>query len=716
MPLTRYKNKITVLTETVANSLFGGLFGTPKGNLLDPEDPLVAGHVHDGQHIDGHAQKIHLDDHITGQLNGANIMDVSIPASKIIGVVGGAGTLEDTLVLGNETAGTDIIISTGDQIIGETDLTLSSPASSNLYLDSGGFIQSDALSSFSVNAGSNIELTSIGFTQIDSATSVSIDSGTSISSTSTGQTQIDAGGDLILNSDIDVEISSIGATIIDSGSNTIVDAAGFIELDAVGDINLNTDGDVQVNDFFSIRTTEQPFPASSTVDIFCENPNTAPGSSATILNISSANGTAAGGGSPGTPGGATFIRSGIGGAPGTSIGETPAPGGSIQILTGRGGNADTTAGNGSFGGTINITAGTGGAAASGRDGGNGGSIGIVSGTGGLGVMGGAAGSGSDITLLAGDSGPDLGNLGIGDGGNIFLLGGIGNALGGNININPGPGGLIPGSSFVRGAAGSGSAPSAGSANLLGGDAFGVTTAPGNAIVNAGRNSDLNVSGQVRLGISTTSRVVVGASSGIQPASALEIYPPQLLVAQPATPSTDATRGKLYSKLESGIIELFYLDSAGTEYQITPPPAPSSSIAYVIRSESIGVTTNAILAPSQVITNANSASFSQMIYFKGKIVAHAWSGSPPAADDTACWTIEGCVVRERSTGDVLLPNPPLITPLYNPNGFDWDVDITVDNASKELDFLATVDGFGSGPGTAPDASFYAEIEFTSAAAL
>lgn len=72
MSLTRYKSGITILTEDLANSWYGGLFGTTEGNLLDPDDPLVAGHVHDGARNNGHAQKINLSSHVTGILSAAS--------------------------------------------------------------------------------------------------------------------------------------------------------------------------------------------------------------------------------------------------------------------------------------------------------------------------------------------------------------------------------------------------------------------------------------------------------------------------------------------------------------------------------------------------------------------------------------------------------------------------------------------------------------------
>lgn len=84
MALTRYRSGITILTENIANSWFGGLFGTAQGDTLDEDHPLVAGHVHDGQHEDGHAQKINLADHTTGQLDGENIINASIPEQKLV--------------------------------------------------------------------------------------------------------------------------------------------------------------------------------------------------------------------------------------------------------------------------------------------------------------------------------------------------------------------------------------------------------------------------------------------------------------------------------------------------------------------------------------------------------------------------------------------------------------------------------------------------------
>ena len=84
MALTRYRSGITILTEGIANSWFGGLFGTAQGDELDEDHPLVAGHIHDGEHEDGHAQKVNLTDHVTGQLDGQNIIAASIPERKLV--------------------------------------------------------------------------------------------------------------------------------------------------------------------------------------------------------------------------------------------------------------------------------------------------------------------------------------------------------------------------------------------------------------------------------------------------------------------------------------------------------------------------------------------------------------------------------------------------------------------------------------------------------
>jgi len=71
--LTRYTNAETIVTSDLMNKMFGGEFG--HNNSVDEFDPLVAGHVHDGLHADGHASKILLTEgaHIRGYLSGSNL-------------------------------------------------------------------------------------------------------------------------------------------------------------------------------------------------------------------------------------------------------------------------------------------------------------------------------------------------------------------------------------------------------------------------------------------------------------------------------------------------------------------------------------------------------------------------------------------------------------------------------------------------------------------
>lgn len=66
--LTTFKSSESVVTDDYMNSMYGGLYGTSKQSLYSSTDPLVHGHVHDGEHLDGHVQKIHLANHVTGKL------------------------------------------------------------------------------------------------------------------------------------------------------------------------------------------------------------------------------------------------------------------------------------------------------------------------------------------------------------------------------------------------------------------------------------------------------------------------------------------------------------------------------------------------------------------------------------------------------------------------------------------------------------------------
>lgn len=64
--LTRFKSATTILTSRFVNSIFGGLKGSDQevditlASMYGEYDPLLSGHMHDGQGGDGHAQKINL--------------------------------------------------------------------------------------------------------------------------------------------------------------------------------------------------------------------------------------------------------------------------------------------------------------------------------------------------------------------------------------------------------------------------------------------------------------------------------------------------------------------------------------------------------------------------------------------------------------------------------------------------------------------------------
>lgn len=65
----------------------------------------------------------------------------------------------------------------------------------------------------------------------------------------------------------------------------------------------------------------------------------------------------------------------------------------------------------------------------------------------------------------------------------------------------------------------------------------------------------------------------GADGTIRPAVSVD-GTPLVLNEQPSAPSTEALKGKLYSKDVSGGTEFFYLDAAGNEVQLTEAGAPA----------------------------------------------------------------------------------------------------------------------------------------------
>lgn len=98
--LTKFSSGSTIFTANLANSMYGGLYGSPEATGLAADDTRVVGHVHDGQHIDGHSQKIHLVDHVTGQITSPNIADNSINDTKIASYTSMAQAIPEYVTVG----------------------------------------------------------------------------------------------------------------------------------------------------------------------------------------------------------------------------------------------------------------------------------------------------------------------------------------------------------------------------------------------------------------------------------------------------------------------------------------------------------------------------------------------------------------------------------------------------------------------------------------
>lgn len=101
--LTKYTSAETIVTADVANAWYGGLHGSAEGASLDPTDPLVAGHVHDGQHIDGHSQKIDLVEHVTDQLRNINLADDAVTDRNVQGFATQSDAIPEFEIIGGTT-------------------------------------------------------------------------------------------------------------------------------------------------------------------------------------------------------------------------------------------------------------------------------------------------------------------------------------------------------------------------------------------------------------------------------------------------------------------------------------------------------------------------------------------------------------------------------------------------------------------------------------
>ena len=81
-----YDSGKVVVTSEFVNSMFGGLHGTSEGDMIasvDPNDPRIVGHLHDGINADGHAAKINLESHVKSKLRHINLGDGAVRKNNV---------------------------------------------------------------------------------------------------------------------------------------------------------------------------------------------------------------------------------------------------------------------------------------------------------------------------------------------------------------------------------------------------------------------------------------------------------------------------------------------------------------------------------------------------------------------------------------------------------------------------------------------------------
>ena len=101
--LTKYTSGSTIVTADIANSWFGGLYGSYEATLLDADDPRVIGHVHDGESYDGHAGKIDLVNHVKSKLQHQNLADNAVEKNNVASFLDQASAIPEYIVDGPDT-------------------------------------------------------------------------------------------------------------------------------------------------------------------------------------------------------------------------------------------------------------------------------------------------------------------------------------------------------------------------------------------------------------------------------------------------------------------------------------------------------------------------------------------------------------------------------------------------------------------------------------
>mgnify|MGYP001602104339 CR=1 FL=1 len=101
--LTKYTSGTTIVTADVANSWFGGLYGSYEATLLESDDPRIIGHQHDGLPYNGHSSKIDLVDHVSGKLQNQNLADEAVMVNNVASFVDQGVAIPESVVVDGVT-------------------------------------------------------------------------------------------------------------------------------------------------------------------------------------------------------------------------------------------------------------------------------------------------------------------------------------------------------------------------------------------------------------------------------------------------------------------------------------------------------------------------------------------------------------------------------------------------------------------------------------
>ena len=360
---------------------------------------------------------------VTASSAGPGAVDITIPG-------GGAGqTLAQVLVTGNTTGGTNLIVSTADQIVGQTDLILTSPAlfdvnaGANLDIDVTGTYDMLSTGTFSIDGTgpSNVSATSGNLTFstitsgaliVNSAAALDIDAATTVDILAAGAFSIDGTGAS------NVTATTGGLTLSTATSGTLLlDAAALLDVNASANIDIDVTGtfDVLATGAFSIDGT-----GASNVTTTSGNLTLSTITSG-VLIINSA-------GAVDVDAATTFdmLAAGTFSIDGTGASNVSATSGNLTLSTITSGNVlitgaaavTLTAGNAAAaaGNAVTVTAGSGGGNNPG---------GAVTLTGGIGGTGGTSGVGGFVNLTGGAAGA----ASAANGGNIVFTTGAADGAG-----------------------------------------------------------------------------------------------------------------------------------------------------------------------------------------------------------------------------------------------------------------------------------------------